>query len=161
MKKDANFISYKTKEWTRDITSLASPLILLFIPFIILGWSAAYKALLLLLLINEVICSLIKYFFHKPRPDQQEYKGALEKIDAGSFPSIHSSRITISFGYLAMYTDQLEVKIALILFAILVLCSRVLLKRHFITDVIGGLVIGMIILYIYSSLNNVVGFTFG
>lgn len=146
---EGNFYNYKFNEWSRDITSLASPLILLFVPLIVLGWSQEYRVLLLLLLVNEVICSLIKYFFHQPRPDDQKFAGAMEKIDAGSFPSIHASRITISFIFLCLILSDPVIKIVLIVYVLAVYASRVILKRHFPTDVIGGAIIGLCILSIY------------
>ena len=143
-----NFFLYKYKEWARDITSLASPILLLFVPFIILGANSTYGFLLLLLLINEIIGSLIKYFFHKPRPDGQEYKGILEKIDAGSFPSLHASRITIVYLTLFSYVTDIYIQVALLFMMIAVMISRVLLKRHFITDIVGGFVIGAVLWWI-------------
>src|SRR5690554_466296 len=146
-----NFYYYKFKEWARDITSLASPLLLLFVPFIILGGSPAFGYLLLLLLANEVIGSLIKIFFHKPRPDGQAYKGILEKIDAGSFPSLHASRITIVYLTLFSHVTDIYIKVAFLILMVAVMISRVILKRHFIKDIIGGFVIGMLLWWISNQ----------
>lgn len=143
-----NFFIYKYKEWARDITSLASPILLLFVPFILLGATATYGYLLLLLLVNEMIGSLIKIFFHKPRPDGQAYKSILEKIDAGSFPSLHASRITIVYLTLFSHVSDIYIKVALLMMMIAVMISRVLLKRHFITDIIGGFVIGAVLWWV-------------
>lgn len=73
----------------------------------------------------------------------------MEKIDAGSFPSIHASRITISFIFLSLTLSDPVVKIVLIVYVLAVYASRVILKRHFPTDVIGGAIIGLCILSIY------------
>ncbi len=145
-----NFYSYKFKEWARDITSLASPILLLFVPFIILEASPAYGYLLLLLLVNEVIGSLIKIFFHKSRPDGQVYKGIMEKIDAGSFPSLHASRITIVYLTLFSHVTDIYIKVAFLLIMSAVMISRVLLKRHFIIDIIGGFGIGVLLWWMSS-----------
>jgi len=147
---DDSFINYKYKDWIRDFTSLGNPIILLFVPFAVLGPQPVYFKLLLALLINEIFCSLIKFFFHKPRPDGQSYKGALEKIDAGSFPSIHASRIALVYFTLFNSTEELSLKIAFISVIFIVALSRVLLKRHFWTDIIGGLFIGISIYFIFN-----------
>ncbi len=145
-KLESHFILYKFSEWSRDITSLASPLLLIFVPFIILGSSSTiFHTLLVALLVNEVIGSLIKIIFPKKRPNKQTYKNILEKIDAGSFPSIHASRITLTYLTLFSNTEITNHKIVYIFIIIMVIISRVLLKKHFIIDVIGGFVIGFII----------------
>ena len=146
--KPNHFIKYKFSEWSRDITSLASPLLLIFVPFIVLGNTAVFYKLLGALLINEVIGSIIKIIFPKKRPNKQTYKNLIEKIDAGSFPSIHASRITLTYLTLFLNTAITSYKIIYLLVIVLVIISRILLKKHFIIDVIGGLFIGFVIWYI-------------
>lgn len=149
MQKEDSFILYKYKDWIRDFTSLGNPIILLFVPFAVLGAQTLYFKLLLALLANEVFCSLIKLFFHKPRPDGQAYKGILEKIDAGSFPSIHASRISLVYFTLFHQATSLSLKIAFLAVIAVVAYSRVALKRHFWTDIIGGIIIGISIYFIF------------
>ena len=144
MENPKSFFRLKFQYWTRDFTSLANPLILIFIPFIVLGPSTVFFKLLAALLVNEVFCSLIKLFFPKKRPIVQAHNSLLEKIDAGSFPSIHTSRITLSFLTLFALSQSVEVKVVLILAIIIVMISRVLLKKHFWIDVLGGFFIGLI-----------------
>ncbi|MGB1018054.1 MAG: phosphatase PAP2 family protein [Chitinophagales bacterium] len=150
MKKSENFWLYKFNDWSRDFTSLANPLILLFVPFIFLfpKNKAAFYTLLIALLINEVIGSLIKIFFPKKRPNGQTYSNLIEKIDAGSFPSLHSSRIALVYLTLFYFSDLLALKIIFICIIPIVMFSRINLKKHFLTDIIGGLIIGSIIWYI-------------
>ncbi len=150
MQKGDSFILYKYKEWIRDFTSLGNPIILLFVPFAVLGPQPLFYKLLLALLINEVFCSLIKLFFHKPRPDGQAYKGVLEKIDAGSFPSIHASRISLVYFTLFNNASNLSLKITFLAVIAVVAYSRVALKRHFVTDIIGGITIGIGIYFIFN-----------
>ncbi|MEM7102623.1 MAG: phosphatase PAP2 family protein [Bacteroidota bacterium] len=142
MESSQSFWQYKFKDWVRDITSLGNPLILLFVPFCYFGPSKTFGILLIALAVNEVCCSLIKLFFHKKRPDGQAFKGALEKIDAGSFPSIHSSRIATAYLPMIVFADNYVTPVIVGIFILLTATSRVLLKRHFLSDVIGGLAIG-------------------
>lgn len=150
MQEDESFIKYKYNDWIRDFTSLGNPIILLFIPFAVLGPQELYFKLLIALLANELLCSLIKLLFHKPRPDGQAYNGILEKIDAGSFPSIHASRISLVYFTLFNFTNTLSLKMAFISVICVVAYSRVALKRHFWTDIAGGIIIGISIYFVFN-----------
>lgn len=150
----------KYAEYIRDITALGNPFILLLFTIVALSLSPSFYQHLLIIvltfLVNECLCSGIKYIWHKPRPNQQSFSNAFEKIDAGSFPSIHSSRIILVYGYLSyIHLAVLEnpyVGYLLALFILLVGYSRIFLKKHFLTDVIAGYLIGivqLILLVIY------------
>jgi undecaprenyl-diphosphatase len=140
-----SFLTTKFFDWTRDITALANPLIIVLVPFLFLGSTPLFYRLLWTLLINEVFCSLIKVIFPKKRPVEQNYDSVIEKIDAGSFPSIHTSRITLVYLTLFSMTNHLGMQIALLAVIVLVMISRVVLKKHYTTDVIGGFIIGLLL----------------
>lgn len=150
MKKKENFWLYKFNDWSRDFTSLANPLILLFVPFIFLfpENKPAFYTLLIALAINEVLGSLIKILFPKKRPNGQTYSNIIEKIDAGSFPSLHSSRITLVYLTLFHFASLTSLKVVFIIIIPIVMFSRINLKKHFLTDIVGGLIIGAIIWYL-------------
>lgn len=149
MEKNKSFLSYKFIEWARDITALANPLILILVPFIFLGFSKVFFSLLIALLINEILASFIKIVFPKKRPNGQTYSNILEKIDAGSFPSIHASRITLVYLTLFSFTDNISFKIVFLIVIVLVLFSRILLKKHYWVDVFGGFIIGVLIWWLF------------
>jgi len=142
LNKNKPFLSYKLDEWARDITSLANPLILVFIPFVFIKDSATFYHLLIALLINEALGSLIKILFPKKRPNGQSYNTILEKIDAGSFPSLHAARITLVYLTLFSASVFLSHRIIFLSIIVLVILSRVKLKKHFWTDVVGGFLMG-------------------
>lgn len=148
MKEGESFWKYKFNDWARDITSLANPLILLFVPFIFIGPQQVFYTLLIALAINEVLGSLIKIIFPKTRPNGQKYSNIIEKIDAGSFPSLHSSRIALVYLTVFSYAENPLMKTLFLVVILGVVLSRINLKKHFISDVIGGLVIGTVIWYI-------------
>lgn len=145
MEKKKSFLKYKFEDWSRDFTSLANPIILLFVPFVVIGPQAFYYKLLIALAINEALGSLIKIFFPKKRPNGQTYTNIIEKIDAGSFPSLHSSRITLVYLSLFSFSSLPSIKIAFLCVIPVVMLSRVQLKKHFWTDIIGGFLIGALI----------------
>ena len=149
MQENKSFWSYKLNDWFRDFTSLANPILLVFVPFVFLGNTKTFHYLLFALLINEIFCSIIKILFPKKRPTGQTYKNLIEKIDAGSFPSIHASRITIVYLTMFSNTENLAIKITFISVIILVFFSRVKLKKHFWVDVLGGFIIGGLIWYLF------------
>ncbi len=152
MKNNTTFWSYKLNEWTRDITSLANPLILLMVPFIFLGASRPFYILLLALLINEILASIIKITFPKKRPTGQSYKNLIEKIDAGSFPSLHASRITLVYFTILSNTNTIAIKMLCVFVVILVIISRIRLKKHYWIDVLGGFIIGLLIWWISQKI---------
>ena len=81
----------------RDFTSLGNPLILLIMAFFIIGNTITLIYLIIGLLFIEIFGSLIKIFYYKNRPSKESYKNILEKIDSGSFPSLHSARACFIF----------------------------------------------------------------
>lgn len=149
MSRNKSFWKYKFNDWSRDFTSLANPLILLFVPFIFLYVrdQISFVILLLALAINEIVGSLIKIFFPKTRPNGQKFNTIIEKIDAGSFPSLHSSRITIVYLTLFSSTEVLVFKLVFLAIIPIVMFSRINLKKHFLIDVFGGFIIGLVFWY--------------
>jgi membrane-associated phospholipid phosphatase len=95
---------------------------------------------------TELISSLIKITFKTVRPKPRKNNGTLlDQYEAGSFPSLHSARITVLA--LTLYPlikhDQILILITFSLIAI-VSYSRIHLKQHYLVDVIAGLTIGAV-----------------
>jgi undecaprenyl-diphosphatase len=143
----------KTKyaEYIRDFTAIGNPFLLLLVGIsTLVGLPHTAHNLLILIgafLFNEVFCSSIKYFWHKPRPNGQKYANGFEKIDAGSFPSIHASRIALVYLSLGILQYNAGNKYVFFMFIIVILIvgySRTFLKKHFWTDVLAGWTLGTI-----------------
>ena len=134
--------SRKYGEYIRDFTSLGNPFILLSIAFFLTGIGKPFAMIVLGFVINEIVCSAIKYFFPKKRPNQQTYDSAAEKIDAGSFPSIHASRLSFVGLSLMSMTSYFPHKILLLIMILVVGYSRIYLLKHFPIDVLAGYVFG-------------------
>jgi membrane-associated phospholipid phosphatase len=90
--------------------------------------------------------SAIKLFFFRERPARQEYRNIIEQIDASSFPSAHTARAFAFAGVLGFYGLNYSklIMAGLLLLACAVAYSRVSLKKHHISDVIFGSLLGIL-----------------
>src|SRR3989338_938619 len=94
----------------------------------------------------------LKLLFFKHRPAKMEYKAVWEKFEASSFPSVHSARIV--FLALVFWTtaSPLALKAFVIPVAVLVMSSRIYLKKHFLSDVAAGIASGLVVFYIAEKI---------
>ena len=96
-------------------------------------------------IIITLIAMIIKSLFFKARPKKQKTKTLIERIDASSFPSIHSARITFLTFWITAYSKNIILKIFLVAIGIIVAYSRIYLKKHYLSDVIAGIILGLIV----------------
>lgn len=110
---------------------------------------------------GSLITLIIKALVHRPRPFPNLFDGY-------SFPSGHSTVVVLFFLSLIYVINKKEIVIKVAKIAIvLVPFSRVIIGAHFITDVLGGLLLGSIVVdlmkiyheKIYILLSNVTGIT--
>jgi membrane-associated phospholipid phosphatase len=151
----------KTKyaEYIRDFTAIGNPFLLLLVSLAatanLTQFLPCFCVLLIGFFVNEIVCSSIKFFWHKPRPDGQQFDNGFEKIDAGSFPSIHSSRISfvyLSLGYI-QYQNGNEFLLPVFLTVIAVVgYSRYFLKKHFFVDIMAGFCFGILFFLLFFIL---------
>lgn len=96
---------------------------------------------------------LIKFIIHRPRPD-----GIRLAIEKGySFPSAHAMMSTFIYGFIIYlivknHKDKKIAKFFAIGFGVLILLvsfSRIYIGVHYFTDVICGIILGLICLYSY------------
>ena len=73
-----------------------------------------------------------------------KYRGFIEKIDASSFPSIHAARITLLFVFFVKFFFKDLILISLsFMILVMVLSSRIYLKKHYFSDLLGGIFLGL------------------
>lgn len=134
-------------EVMRDTTALGGLAVYGFIAvlFLLLGKTSVFAQLVVGLALCYGIIAIIRLVFFRIRPDKQKYSGFLTKIDAGSFPSVHSARVTVLAIILAQFFAEPLISAWLALGVLAVVVTRVLLKRHYVSDVIGGIVLGSLI----------------
>ncbi|WP_204163445.1 YegS/Rv2252/BmrU family lipid kinase [Nocardioides gilvus] len=103
--------------------------------------------------VTALLTSGLKVWLSRGRPDWQEVVGI---HDSMSFPSGHASSITAYTGLLAVLvvifvrkqTMRRAAWTGLVLVWILVCLDRILLGRHYPTDVLAGILLGLVILLV-------------
>jgi len=97
-------------------------------------------------IIGYLIMYFMKIFFHRVRP----VNSLIGPIEDFSFPSGHASSGFIFYGFLAWIVLHSEIKTfykyllasMLVLFSLLIGFSRIYLRVHYFTDVVGGFCVG-------------------
>ncbi len=108
-----------------------------------------FLTLIMGLIIIYLVSLIIRIFYFKPRPKKREYKNFIEKIDASSFPSIHAARATFIFLFLLMnFLKSFYLIFLVLILTLLVFYSRIYLKKHYLIDVLGGILLGIFSLVI-------------
>jgi undecaprenyl-diphosphatase len=94
--------------------------------------------LLLVMLVTAVLVGILKGIFRRQRP-QAKWALATDKY---SFPSGHAARATAVAVTLAIHNPVLAP--LWLIWAVLVALARVALSRHYVSDVIGGMSVGLL-----------------
>ena len=95
------------------------------------------------LIIIMLIGVTVRFFYFKERPKKRKHSNFLEKIDAASFPSLHSARITALFIIIQELMNNLTTAFFGVI-TLIVIYSRIHLKHHKLKDVLGGILLGII-----------------
>ena len=107
-----------------------------------LGWDPV--TFIVYTIVTYASVAIIRSFYFKPRPKPQRYKNFIEKIDAASFPSLHCARAAIialhAQPFVPLYTQAV-----IATGVVLVMYSRIMLKKHDIYDTLAGVVLAAII----------------
>jgi undecaprenyl-diphosphatase len=100
---------------------------------------------------------LFKSFFSRQRPFLVIPNMVLNTLipKSNSFPSSHALFSGISVFLLCKYFQNKSIKSAVIILSILISLSRVILKVHFLTDVLCGYLLGICIGYLIDVVVNI------
>ena len=136
----------------RDITSLGGfvfyGMILLYL--LVTSSFSIFYDLILALLFSLGIVVLIRSFYFKNRPKKESYQNYIEKINASSFPSLHTARSIFLGIYFITLTQNFFLEIAIGIVSLLVAYSRYHIKKHDTWDIIGGVILGVVTFWITS-----------
>lgn len=140
---------------------LILPVILLSLAAMFLAGEDLYSTMMFAwaVAINLVVAfgigALIKFSYFKERPEPYIISRWWHRIDASSFPSIHTAYATVFMAQALILGDMIRnvrservapllLGIVGIAFYILIAQSRIILKRHFYIDTVFGTVVGLI-----------------
>ncbi len=138
-------------EFFRDITAMGglAASILLILLF-------AFSPLLVPLIVGSIITAsaviLIRIFYFKNRPKKETYANFWQRIDASSFPSLHTARIVFLAMIFSVHFANQYLTILCTIVAALVSYSRIYLNKHDWVDVLGGVVLGMLTYFITANI---------
>ncbi|MFT4313462.1 MAG: phosphatase PAP2 family protein [Candidatus Woesearchaeota archaeon] len=100
-------------------------------------FTLSVKLLFGIILLFMTYIPLRLLFFHA-RPKKISYKTLIEKIDASSFPSMHTGRM-------GLFVALTDFSLLAIFLAFLVCYSRYYCQKHYVVDITYGFLIGLII----------------
>lgn len=133
------------------ITSFAStPIAVLVVLFVAVNcWVKQQRYIIVGLLIatlgSTAFTSLLKYLFQRERP-----ANSLLFVQTYSFPSGHATTAMALYGFIAYllirfhqdFAQKIRIFTIAILFILLIGLSRVVLNQHYLSDVLGGYLVG-------------------
>ena len=132
------------EEFIRDLSAFGNALILIFVLILFLEGKQLIISIIGIIIVSLTV-NIIKLFFYKERPVHIEHSNILEKMNSGSFPSLHSAQI-MYLGSIAINTiNSIFIDTLFVLLIIGVGYSRYHLKKHYIKDIMGGYAIGFLV----------------
>lgn len=130
----------------RDFTTFGgAPFFGLVLLFALLFWQLElFWKLLFGFVFTVLITIIIRKFYFKERPHHEEHHNTLEKLDASSFPSLHTARVVFMALVFGFMFPELLMGLVLAVLVVFTAFSRVYLKRHDWWDLLGGAVLGVV-----------------
>lgn len=132
-------------EFFSEVTLFGLPAFYLLVVLVLFKFNMVFAPKLFWALIFvEIFCIFIKIIYKKERPIPQPRNDIFNKIDASSFPSVHSARISLLATVIYLYNRDLATLIVGLVLTILVGYSRIYLRRHYFVDVLCGVLLGLL-----------------
>ena len=135
------------QENLQDLKGLAgNPLfVLVSLLALVLGKITLFWQLVVGLILAYALTITVRMLFFRRRPDKQIYHTLIGRFDASSFPSLHAMRASVLATLLALFFNNSLLTVLFVICALGVGYARVFQKRHFVSDVVVGLIVGVLI----------------
>ncbi|MFH1455821.1 MAG: phosphatase PAP2 family protein [archaeon] len=101
--------------------------------------------LIIAYVLSLVIVVIIKSVYFRERPKKMKAVTFLEKMGASSFPSLHSMRVIMLAIFCSVSLQNFYVTILSIVLVVVTGVTRVVMKRHYVTDVFAGFLFGAVL----------------
>lgn len=150
----SEFNKRQKHDFFRDFTSLGSLwfyLIAVLYFFIVQNYALLKKLIIGLLAIYLIIIGIRTLYF-KERPSRYPHKSYIERLDASSFPSLHATRIVFLGLVFVNYFNNNLASFLLVILIVIVIYSRIYLKKHDTVDVVFGSILGAVVYFIVNFL---------
>jgi len=136
----------------KDYTSFLGSLVLFFLIVLfelILGDIRRAFFLVLIWFLAHFIASVLRLMTQSSRPTKKKFKSLFEKIKAYSYPSMHAGRLALLFfSYSLFYSLNIFYNTLFLIILAGVSVTRYLDKKHHFLDLIGGILVAFITVFI-------------
>jgi membrane-associated phospholipid phosphatase len=106
------------------------------------AWKHAALAALIGVLVTAGVVFVLKFAIRRPRPPG-EWGAMYRRLDAHSFPSGHAARMAM-LAVVALAFAPPGWAALLVVWAVLVMLARVAMQVHYLSDVAGGALVGIV-----------------
>ena len=141
-------------EFMRDVTAFGGFFFtgLVVLATFALGYYLLSFKLILGFVILIALVVLIRMVYFRERPNRVSHTNFLERIDASSFPSLHSARVVFMVLVLGTAWPILPWLVFVGFVAVMVVYSRIYLRKHDWIDVTVGAVLGGVVFVVVNRL---------
>lgn len=95
-----------------------------------------------------LVVIIIRTFYFKDRPQKHEHVTYIQKLDASSFPSWHTTRIVFMAILFIQFFNNTLLTVLFTITALVTTYSRIYLKKHDWTDLLGGIALAFLTYWI-------------
>eukprot|EP01061_Rhynchopus_euleeides_P023165 TRINITY_DN37713_c0_g1_i1.p1 TRINITY_DN37713_c0_g1~~TRINITY_DN37713_c0_g1_i1.p1 ORF type:complete len:201 (+),score=43.14 TRINITY_DN37713_c0_g1_i1:207-809(+) len=116
-------------------------------------YEVMWTNLWILNVVDLIFIAACKQIFRRPRPNYQLTNSTAKFLasDKYSFPSGHTSRAISVAALLIIYRSSYSQCVLYVLWALSVSASRLLLGRHYLTDLAGGAALASLNIYVFLN----------
>lgn len=97
------------------------------------------------LALSYLVCFSIRWVYFRPRPDGSVIEHWYDRVTQSAFPSLHATRVTALGVIAGVFFDDVWMWVFFSVMVFVTAWTRLLLKRHYVSDVIGGVIGGVLI----------------